>query len=79
MADKWDKPIDETFSYNVTQLRKKNNLSKRKMAAIMGIGVNMLDRIEAGELPRRLKASAILNLSNYFQVSTDEILRSKLP
>ena len=39
----------------------------------------MLNRIEGGELPRRLKASALFRLSAYFQVSTDELLYFKLP
>ena len=68
----------ENFSHNVICLRQQHNISKLKMAKIMGVGVNMLNRIERGELPRCLKASAIFNLSEYFQISTDEALHSKL-
>ena len=78
MGEKKYKSADENLSYNVIWLRERHNLSKREMAKIMGIGVDMLNRIEGGELPRRLKASAVLNLSEYFQISTDEILHSKL-
>jgi len=39
---------------NISYLRKKHNLSKSKMAKILGISVKSLNLIESGVIPSRL-------------------------
>lgn len=72
----WD--AGKILSRNIICLRKRHHLSRRRMAQIMGVGIATLARVESGELPRRMKASALLNLSNYFHFSTDELLHDDL-
>lgn len=64
------------LSQNIIWLRNHYELSKRDMMKIMGIGAKTLDRIENGELPKRLKASALIRLCERFDIKADELLYS---
>jgi len=44
----------QLFCSNITWLRKKHGLTKKTMAAALGIGLYTLNKLEAGQLPPRL-------------------------
>ena len=56
---------------NIRILREKQHLTQKEMAAIMGVGVGMLRRIEHGELPRRCHAGHLIALSQHFGIALD--------
>lgn len=58
----------EIFGKNIVYLRKSNNLSKRKMAEILGIGVKSLEKLENEILPPRLSAEIVFNIYDKFGV-----------
>ena len=64
---------EHVFCENVKALRMEHQLSKRKMAQIMGVGILTLNQLEQGILPQRLKASVLLRLADHFDCSTDEL------
>lgn len=66
------------FLLNVTYLRKRHGLSKRKMAKIMGIGIASLNKMERGDFPPRLKINAILDVCRYFHIKPADILTKRL-
>ncbi len=64
----------QTFSYNVAWLRKKNGLTKKKMAQILGIGVVSLNKIERGEVPPRTSVEILFKIYNYFNIRPSELI-----
>jgi transcriptional regulator with XRE-family HTH domain len=68
----------EYFCYNITYLRSINNLSKKEMSKILGIGVNTLDKIEQAILPPRLSVKVLFRIQKYFNVPADVILSEKI-
>lgn len=56
------------FLENIVYLRKYHNLSKKKMAQILGIGIGSYNKIEQGELPERLNVDVIFNITEYFKI-----------
>ena len=56
------------FCSNVKWLRQKHRLTKQQMAAIMGIGVYSITKLEQGNLPPRMRIDAALNLSHHFRI-----------
>lgn len=63
----------ENFSKNVKAIRAKNNISKKEMAKILGIGIGSLSKIENGILPPKLEANILIKI--YYKFG---ILPSKL-
>ena len=61
------------FCENVREIRLKNNLSKKEMAKILGIGVGSLNLIEKGIIPERLSAEVIVNICINFKVSASSL------
>ena len=61
------------FCTNIRNLRIKNGLSKKKMAKILGIGVNSLCRLEAGEVPPRLGCHILYRIWEHFNISADSM------
>ncbi len=57
------------LSKNVTFIRKSNNLSKKEMAKLLGIGVKSLSKLEKGELPPRMGANIFFNIQKHFGIS----------
>ena len=53
---------------NIRYLRRTHGLSKRKMASILGIGVNTLTALENDIVPRRLGSSVLVRASQYFMI-----------
>lgn len=60
--------------HNVAFLRKHHNLSKKKMAQLLHIGIGSLNKIESGVLPERLSAEILVHLANHFNYTTAELL-----
>lgn len=56
------------FCENIKMLREKENLSKAKMAKILGISVNTLTVIEKGILPQRLSCNVLFRIHQYFGI-----------
>lgn len=56
---------------NIYILRKKHRLCQKEMAAIMGMGVGMLRRIEHGEISRRFHTGHLEALHRHFGISLD--------
>jgi len=54
---------------NISYLRKKHNLSKSKMAKILGISVKSLNLIESGVIPSRLNCDVLYRLYFHFNIS----------
>ena len=60
------------FVRNIAYLRKKNGLSKRKMANLLGIGVYSITKIEKGIFPQNLNADVIYNIYKEFGIRPSE-------
>ncbi len=54
---------------NIAMLRKKQGMTQRELASLMGIGVSSLRKLEAGVLPPRLEINAITALARAFPLS----------
>lgn len=68
----------EIFSYNVAWLRKNHGLTTKQMAALLGIGVRTLTRIENGELPPRLMVDVFFCIQDHFRIHPAEQLSKRL-
>lgn len=68
----------DIFMHNVAWLRKKHGFTKKKMAALMGIGIESLNKIEKGVFPKNLKVDAIINIQKSFGVSPATLLTKRL-
>ena len=66
------------FGENVKKLRKKENLSKKEMADIMGVGVRSVTMLENGVLPLRLDVKALQRLSLRFGIKIEDLF-SEIP
>ena len=64
----------KNFCANVKQLRHRHRLSKREMAAICGIGVATLNRLESDSFPERMRAGVMLRLADHFHITTQALL-----
>ena len=64
--------------HNITYLRKKYGISKKKMSELLGIGIKSLNKIEKGEVPPRLSANVIFNIWRYFHIRPKDLLGGKL-
>ena len=64
--------------YNIKYLRVKNEMSKKEMAGIMGIGIAALDRIEEGQATKKLGGRAVLGLSEHFNVLPSVLIEKHL-
>lgn len=68
----------ETFGHNVAWLRTHYGLSKKRMAGLLGIGVQSLNCIEAGKIPPRLSVQVMFRIQKYFHISAGEQLTRRL-
>lgn len=62
------------FFHNIRVLRKQHQLSKTKMAKILGISVSTLNKLENGEMPPRLNMSVFYRIHRHFGITPSEIL-----
>ena len=67
----------ENFCKNILWLRKKHQLSKKRMAKLMGIGIGSLTKLEQGEIPPQLKVNVLFSIQNNFGIEASTQL-SKL-
>ena len=56
------------FCENIKALRKINNLSKKEMAKLIGIGTKRLTLIENGRLPPRLGCDVLFEIQKNFGI-----------
>ncbi|MBR6778999.1 MAG: helix-turn-helix transcriptional regulator [Clostridia bacterium] len=63
---------EDTISIRLKDLRLENNLSQQKLAKLIGVTQKAIDFWEKGI--NEPKASYIIKLAKYFQVSTDYLL-----
>lgn len=63
------------FCKNLKAVRKKNKLTQKEMAKILGIGVASLSSIERGKVPPRLKADIVIKIRQNFGILPSEIVK----
>lgn len=66
------------FCHNVAFMREKENMTKKEMAQILGISVDTLRKIEAGDPKVRTNAGMLCKFCNRFEISADAVLSTKL-
>lgn len=66
------------LAYNVSYLRKELNISKNKMAEILGIGVKTLTKIEQGILPPRLSVKVLFKIQQCFGIPVSVLVGRKI-
>lgn len=57
------------FMRNVAALRKNNGLSKRRMAALLGVSVRTLNMLESGVFPPRLRVDVVFRIQKHFGIA----------
>lgn len=67
------KEICQRFFKNICFLRKVNGLTQKEMAAIVGISVGTLRRIEKDYSPRA-NCQMLCRICDYFDISADKML-----
>lgn len=60
------------FAHNIAYLRKKNGLTKKEMAKLLGIGEGSLSKIEKGECPEKLNLRIVYDIERLFGISPSE-------
>ena len=78
MNDNIDIEIMEYLSHNVLYLRKKHNITKRKMAKILGVGIKTLNKVEKGILPPRLSVEFLFRIKENFGTSLKNQISVKI-
>lgn len=63
-----NKDIVEILSHNILFLRNSNNITKKEMAKILGVGIETLNKLEKGVLPPRLNVEVLIRIQEYFNV-----------
>ena len=66
--------IYATLAGNIRYLRRNGGLNEKEMAAILGISVRSLGKMESGQLPRCFTSAVLCRMSEYFHISTDALL-----
>lgn len=61
------------FCGNVKRLREGKGLTRKEMAARLGIGVGTLTRLEKGEIPPRLSVSVVCRICREFDIYPKEL------
>ena len=61
------------FCNNVKRLREGQGLTRKEMAARLGVGVGTLTRLETGEIPPRLSVSVVCRISREFNIHPREL------
>lgn len=68
----------QNFCDNITWIRAKYGISKKKMAELLEIGIWTLNKIERGELPPRADVCIFWNVYEHFGIPPAEQLRRRL-
>jgi len=66
------------FCYNVCFMRKERAMKKKEMAQILEISVQTLTRMERYDPKVRIRSGMICRFCNYFEISSDVVLRTRL-
>lgn len=64
----------ENFCRNILSLRKLHNLSQKQMAEKLHIGVESLKKIEAGQVPPRLRIDVLFYIQKHFGYTPAQIV-----
>ena len=64
----------EIICKNLRYLRKRNGLTQKQMADILGVGIGSIREMEKGRIPRCFRVGALRRLCEYFQISGDDIV-----
>ena len=72
-----DKEITNLL-YNIKWLRKRDKLSKKQMARILGIGMVSMNKIEKGKVPYRLGANVIIAVYQHFGILPTVLFEKRL-
>lgn len=67
------------LSHNIVWLRTHYEFSKERMAEILNISVDVLNKIENGEIGDDLTVEAFINAANFFCVETKDLFGKYLP
>ncbi len=70
--------FEQQFGRNVQYLRTKYFLSQRSMAALLGIGIKSLRKIESGQRCKRAVTNLLFRVCNIFDVSADAVIHDDL-
>ena len=70
--------FERRFGTNIQYLRTKYFLSQRSMAALLGIGIKTLRKIENGQHSKRADTYLLFRLCEIFCVSADAIMHEDL-
>lgn len=70
--------LKENFMHNFAYLRRKFGISKRKMAELLKIGVDSINKLECGELPPRLSTEVIFRIEKCFGIEPKDLLGKHL-
>lgn len=68
----------ECLMYNIVLLRKHHGISKKKMAEMLGISVNSLNKIEEGIFPKNLSVNILFNINKQFHISPAVLIEQEL-
>ena len=66
------------FRTNICYLRKRNGLTQKEMASILGVSVGTYRRIEQMEPAVRLHDKMIVRMARHFHYTADELVISDL-
>lgn len=61
------------FSHNIKWLREQCEFSEEKMAKILGISIDVLKKIECGELPEELNCEILLRIRTVFGIDASRM------
>lgn len=67
----------QNLIYNIAWLRREHRISKKEMALLLGVGMVNMNKIEKGEVPRRLGASSVIALCQRFGVLSSDLFAKK--
>lgn len=68
----------ENFMYNLTFLRKKFGISKRKMAELLQVDLRTLTKIENGIVPGRTMVRLLFEIEDRLYIPCGRLLRERL-
>ena len=68
----------ETFCGNIRYLRARDRLTQKEMAALLGISVGTLRKLESGMPTPRLRFDILLRTEDVFGVSPDTLLNKPM-
>lgn len=67
-----------TFAHNITWLRKHFGISKKRMAALLGVSAATIRRLECGEVPPRMGVEVLFRVYKEFGLKPSDQCQHKL-